>query len=53
MTDSYSLLEVYGRDRVGVLQFVPEGETVFSNGVSKKVSVTYSEIARKIGNQRK
>ena len=48
-TDAYSLLEIIGRDCVGALQFLPEGETSDAPGSISGKLIDEESIARILG----
>lgn len=48
--DAYSLLAVIGRDCVGALQFLPEGQEAGKAGEIDAVPITDEEIAEKLSN---
>ena len=49
-TDAYSLLAAIGRDCVGALQFLPEGDPPGKAGEINAVPITDEEIAEKLAN---
>ncbi len=49
-TDAYSLLSVIGRDCVGALQFLPEGEALVHNNEITGTPVTHDDIAAILAN---
>ncbi len=49
-TDAYSLLAVIGRDCVGALQFLPEGQQPTPTGIITAEALTEDEIAATINN---
>ncbi|WP_284180346.1 type II toxin-antitoxin system HipA family toxin [Rhabdaerophilum sp. SD176] len=49
-TDAYSLLSVIGRDCVGALQFLPEGQQQTPTGIITAEALTEDEIAATINN---
>jgi len=47
-TDAFSLLDKIGRDCVGALQFLPEGEEVVAPGTPRCVSLSEADVAETI-----